>query len=78
MTGEGIDALLERLAAMVDAGPDLVFRLRPSDGEAVAWLYQHGRVTNRTADEADGLLITARLDPQALGRFEQLRPGALL
>jgi GTP-binding protein HflX len=78
VTGEGIDALLERLAAMVDAGPDLVFRLRPSDGEAVAWLYQHGRVTNRTADEADGLLITARLDPQALGRFEQLRPGALL
>jgi GTP-binding protein HflX len=77
-TGEGTQALLARLAAMVDAGPDLVFRLRPSDGEALAWLYQHGRVTDRTADDNDGLLVTARLDPQALGRFEQLRPGALL
>jgi GTP-binding protein HflX len=43
----------------------------------LAWLYRHGRVTDRTPDEPDGLLVTARLDPQALGRFEQLRPGAL-
>jgi GTP-binding protein HflX len=77
ITGEGMDALLERLAGMIDQGPDLVFRLRPSDGEALAWLYRHGRVTDRTPDEPDGLLVTARLDPQALGRFEQLRPGAL-
>ncbi len=76
-TGEGLEALRERLAAMIDQGPDLVFRLTPSDGEALAWLYRHGRVTDRTADEHDGLLVTARLDPQALGRFEQLRPGAL-
>ena len=76
-TGEGMDGLLERLAAMIDQGPDLVFRLRPSDGEALAWLYRHGRVTDRTPDEPDGLLVTARLDPQALGRFEQLRPDAL-
>jgi GTP-binding protein HflX len=76
-TGEGMEALLERLAGMIDQGPDLVFRLRPSDGEALAWLYRHGRVTDRTPDEPDGLLVTARLDPQALGRFEQLRPGAL-
>ncbi|HEY5071957.1 MAG TPA: GTPase HflX [Caulobacteraceae bacterium] len=76
-TGEGMQTLLERLAAMINEGPDLVFRLRPSDGEALAWLYRHGRVTDRTADSQHGLLVTARLDPQALGRFEQLRPGAL-
>jgi GTP-binding protein HflX len=77
VTGEGIDELLQRLAAVVDAGPDLTFRLEPSDGEALAWLYRHGRVTDQSAGDAGSVLVTARLDPQALGRFEQFRPGAL-
>jgi GTP-binding protein HflX len=77
ISGEGVETLLERLAAMVDEGPDLVFRLQPSDGEALAWLYRHGRVIGQAAQAPDSVFVTARLDPQALGRFEQLRPGAL-
>jgi GTP-binding protein HflX len=75
MTGEGCEALLARLAALVDEGPDLVFELDPSDGEALAWLYRHGRVTSREA-VGDTVIVSVRLDSQALGRFEQMRPHA--
>ncbi len=75
-TGEGFEALLERLGALVDDAPELVFELAASDGEALAWLHRHGRVTARR-DTDGAMLISARLDPQALGRFEQLRPDAL-
>jgi GTP-binding protein HflX len=58
---------------MLDESPERVFQLQPGDGEALAWLYRHGRVTAR--DEAEnGLTVTARLDAQALGQFERLRP----
>jgi GTP-binding protein HflX len=77
LTGEGIDALVETLAAMVDDGPELTFRLAPADGEGLAWLYRHGRVSSREMT-AEGAIVRARLDPQALGRFQQMRPGAEL
>lgn len=73
LMGEGIPALIERIAALIDDDPERVFRLSPDDGEALAWLYRHGRVTDRR-ESGDDLSITARLDSQALGRFEQLRP----
>ena len=75
VTGEGIDALLARIASLVDEDPERVFELAAGDGEALAWLYRHGRVTDRQETE-DRVTITARLDSQALGRFEQMRPGA--
>ncbi len=72
-SGEGIEVLLSAIGLMLDDSPERVFQLKPGDGEALAWLYRHGRVTAR--DEAeDGLTVTARLDAQALGRFERLRP----
>ena len=72
-TGEGIDVLLARIASLIDDAPERTFQLGSSDGEALAWLYRHGRVTDRRESD-DGVTVTARLDPQALGRFEQLRP----
>jgi GTP-binding protein HflX len=74
-TGEGIEALLAHLAGLVDDAPELVFELASSDGEALAWLYRHGRVTHRE-ERDDATLVSARLDTQALGRFERLRPHA--
>ncbi len=75
VTGQGIDVLLRRLAGVVDSGPDLILELAQSDGEALAWLYRHGRVTGR--EESNGsVVLYARLDPQALGRFERMRPDA--
>lgn len=75
-TGEGIEDLLSAVTRLLDESPERRFQLETDDGEALAWLYRHGRVTGR--DEAEsGLIITARLDAQALGQFERLRPQAL-
>jgi GTP-binding protein HflX len=73
VSGEGIDALLARIVGLIDEDPERTFHLGPADGEAIAWLYRHGRVTGR-AGSGDTVTITARLDPQALGRFQRLRP----
>ncbi len=77
VTGEGCQALLERLGRLVDDAPQVHVVLTAHDGEALAWLYRNGRVTGRT-DEGDHVHIDARLDAQALGRFERLFPAAAL
>jgi GTP-binding protein HflX len=73
VTGQGVAGLLAAIGALVDEDPEREFELAADDGEALAWLYQHGRVTARR-ETGDAVTITARLDSQALGRFEQLRP----
>ena len=73
-TGEGIDALREAIAAMIDDEPELRLTLEPSQGEALAWLYENGRVTFRDQDESGGTHVVVRLHPAAQGRFERLFP----
>ena len=76
VTGEGCERLLGILAQLVDDDAAIEADLSPSDGEALAWLYRHGRVVRRE-DRADGWLrLEVRLDPQALGRFDRLYPNA--
>jgi GTP-binding protein HflX len=77
ISGEGIEHLLASLAALVDDGPEVTFHIAADDGEALAWLYRHGRVTARNED-AGGTVVRARLDAQALGRFQRMRPRAEL
>ena len=77
VTGEGCDALLRAIAVRVDRGEPLDLELPAGDGEALAWLYRHGRVVERHADEAGATHLSVRLDPQARGRFERLFPDAL-
>jgi len=77
LTGDGIDELLTRIAGLVDDGPEITFHLAASDGEALAWLYRHGRVSSREETE-EGALVRAKLDPQALGQFQRMRPQAEL
>jgi GTP-binding protein HflX len=78
VSGEGIDALLERLADLVDQGAPVIARLPPASGEAVAWLYRHGRITGRTDADDGSVQLSVRLDNQALGRFERLFPQAFM
>ena len=78
VTGEGIDALRELMADLVDDAPEVETQLPPGDGEALAWLYQNGRVTTRDDREDGSIRLTVRLDDQALGRFERLFPEARL
>jgi GTP-binding protein HflX len=77
VTGEGCDALLQSLGALVDNAPEVEVMLSHGDGEAMAWLYRNGRVVERTED-GEVVKISARLDSQALGRFERLFPEAVL
>jgi GTP-binding protein HflX len=77
-TGEGVEALLARIAEMVDDAPEVEALLGAGEGGALAWLYAHGRVTRRDDDEHGGVHLAVRLDDQALGRFERLFPDAQL
>jgi GTP-binding protein HflX len=77
ITGEGCAELLARLGALVDDAPEVEVMLPHGDGEAMAWLYRNGRVTARTED-GEIVRLTAKLDPQALGRFERQFPEAVL
>ncbi|MFZ5669798.1 MAG: GTPase HflX [Pseudomonadota bacterium] len=76
VTGEGCEALLQRLARLVDETPEVEVRLTAGEGEALAWLYRHGRVMGRHDASDGGLRLRVRLDGQALGRFERLFPAA--
>jgi GTP-binding protein HflX len=76
VTGEGCERLLGILAQLVDDDAAIEAELMPNDGEALAWLYRHGRVTRREDKPDGGLHLEVRLDPQALGRFDRLYPGA--
>jgi GTP-binding protein HflX len=70
-TGEGIEPLRHAIADRIDDDPETELTLEPSQGEALAWLYEHGRVTGRETDGEGRMRLTVRLDPQAMGRFEQ-------
>jgi GTP-binding protein HflX len=76
-SGEGVEALLKQLSDLIDQSEPVTADLTASDGQALAWLYRHGRILERI-DELDGhTRLTVRLDHQAKGRFERLFPGAL-
>ena len=77
-TGEGVPELLRLVAELVDRGSAVEVLAPAGQGSVVAWLYQHGRVVDRS-DDADGAVrLNVRLNPQALGRFERLFPDAEL
>jgi GTP-binding protein HflX len=74
VTGEGCAELLKRVGALIDDTPPVAVRLAASDGEALAWIYRNGRVESRDDEGEGGVRLIARLDAQALGRFERQFP----
>ena len=74
LTGEGCDELLRLLAGRIDQAEPIDVDLGSDTGEAAAWLYRHGRVTERREDDRGGLVLTVRLDPHAYGQFERQYP----
>ncbi len=77
-TGEGIERLREMIAAQIDDEPEARLTLDPGQGEALAWLYQHGRVTFRDTDADGRIHLEVRLAPAQLGRFERHWPEVVL
>ena len=70
-TGEGIETLRQAITDLIDDDPETEMILGPTQGDALAWLYEHGRVTARETDPEGRTHLTVRLDPQAMGRFER-------
>ncbi|MGE5538625.1 MAG: GTPase HflX [Gemmatimonas sp.] len=70
-TGEGMDSLLHRLDQRLAAGRGIVtYRLEPSAGAAIAWLYAHGEVVARR-DGATAIDLSVALEPSAAARFSE-------
>jgi GTP-binding protein HflX len=78
VTGEGCGRLLGFLAELTDQGAPIEALLGAQDGDAMAWLYRHGRVVNRSEEETGEVHLSVRLDAQALGQFERLFPHTVL
>ena len=73
LTGEGVDALLERVAAVLTTGHRRYrIEVDPADGAGAAWLHAHGEVVDQ-ADGEDGSVYDVRLSPDDYQRFMQRR-----
>ena len=74
VTGQGIDALFERLERILEtAGMQTAhYRLPAGNGKEIAWLHSHGKVIEQTED-GEYIDFTVRLSPQNLARFEKMQ-----
>ena len=77
VTGQGVDALVERLGAELTAkAVTREFQIPASDGQRIAWLHAHGEVLeDEEGDARDGQpmrRIVVRLNPKEIGQFETL------
>jgi GTP-binding protein HflX len=69
VTGEGVDALVTAVAARLTEGHRrYTVTLDPADGQAAAWLHQHGEVLDQRM-EGDQALYEIRMAPRDYERF---------
>jgi GTPase len=72
-TGEGMDALVDRIERALRPGVERVtLRIPYRDGTAIAQCYERGRVLSRS-DDVDGILLEVELPPRLLGPLEPYR-----
>ena len=72
LTGDGLDALRQAIAERIDTDAEIHLTLEPQEGEALAWLYEHGRIRERSSDPEGRTRLTVRLSEPALGRYQRL------
>nr|WP_082132963.1 GTPase HflX [Pelagerythrobacter marensis] len=77
VTGEGVEALLTRLDALLTAGAKVHEIVLPAaSGQKIAWLHAHGEVIEDDVVDEGGeeprRRVLVRLTPKELGRFESL------
>jgi GTP-binding protein HflX len=71
LTGDGLERLRAALDERLAAGMEIAeFRMAPSDGAGIAWLYEHGEVLARE-DSEEAIRLKVRLSPADRARFEQ-------
>lgn len=72
ITGEGFDALRERMAEKLRNGEQVhQIRVAASDGSKIAWLHSRGEVLEQKVNE-DALELSVRLSPDNWARFQAL------
>jgi GTP-binding protein HflX len=72
VTGEGLDALKERMASGLRSGEQVhQIRIPSSDGSRIAWLHSRGEVLDQRFDE-DEVELDVRLSPDNWARFQSL------
>lgn len=70
LKGTGVDILLSMIMDIVGQNRlTLTYTIPPSDGEALAWLYNRANILNRN-DKEDEITLTLDIDPADRGRFE--------
>ena len=75
LTGEGIDdlfAAMEKKLSLLERQIDVT--LSPYMGDAIAWLYRHGRVDDTQANEMGDTLMTVTLSAADYARFSSRWP----
>ena len=74
VTGEGLDALRERLAESLRSGEKVhQIRLPASAGSRIAWLHARGEVLDQKMDEEE-VELSVRLSPDNWARFQAMEP----
>lgn len=70
LKGTGVDILLSMIMDIVGQNRlTLTYTIPPSDGEALAWLYNRANILNRNDKEGE-ITLTLDIDPADRGRFE--------
>ena len=73
VTGEGVDTLIETVAARLTEGHRrYTIALDPADGAGAAWLHQHGEVLDQRV-EGQQSVYEVRMAPRDFERFETRR-----
>jgi GTP-binding protein HflX len=74
VTGEGLDALRERMAESLRSGEKVhQIRLPASAGSRIAWLHARGEVLDQKMDEEE-VELSVRLSPDNWARFQAMEP----
>lgn len=77
LTGEGVEAFLDKLGVMLTGSAQTLDLTVPlSDGQRLAWLHAHGDIVEEHQIDGEGgepaMRIKVRLTPRELGRFTSL------
>jgi GTP-binding protein HflX len=74
LTGEGLDALRQRMAECLRSGEQVhQVRLPASAGEKIAWLHARGEVLEQRLDH-DQIELSVRLSPDNWARYQAMEP----
>jgi len=75
VTGEGLDALRERMAECLRSNEQVhEVRLPASAGNRIAWLHARGEVLEQTLVD-DAVQLSVRLSPENWARFQAMEPA---